>query len=254
MSQSSKLVLLASVAMVLCCSSARAKAQTVTMGVEVRAVRLAPDSRSAVVDLTNTSTKDVSAYAFAYDLTFLDGHHEKGERLVEYLQGIIASQQALGTGWSGQGVFHPGDSREELLALSPDASVTGMTADVNVVIYMDQTADVGNDDAFNVFVSDRKATAQAAKTEATILEAAVDDESDLHPLQTAKAKLQAALTTAGPAGSGVAKGELEGTIHNLEIMQKRPKGNLREELKAYALRKDQQHLITTEHSMIRRRQ
>ena len=254
MSQSSKLVLLASVAMVLCCSSARAKAQTVTMGVEVRAVRLAPDSRSAVVDLTNTSTKDVSAYAFAYDLTFLDGHHEKGERLVEYLQGIIASQQALGTRWSGQGVFHPGDSREELFTMSQDAPVTGMTADVNVVIYMDQTADVRNEDAFNLLVSDRKATAQAAKTEASILEAAIDDESDLHPLQTAKTKLQAALTTGGPNSSLTAKAELEGVIDNLEAMQKRSKGNPREELKAYVLRKNRQQLITTEHSLIRRQQ
>lgn len=250
----SKVVLLALVAMVLCGSSTRAKAQIVTIGVEVRAVRMAPDIRSAVVDLTNRSRKDVSAYAFAYDLTFLDGHHETGERIVEYLQGIITSQQALETRWSGQGVFHPGESREELLTLSPDAPVTGMTADVNVVIYMDRTADVGNEDAFNVLVSDRKAIAQAAKTEANILEAVVDDESELHPLQTAKAKLQAALTTAGPAGSGVAKGELEGTIHNLEIMQKRSKGDPREALKAYALRKDRQQLITTEHSVIRRQE
>jgi len=253
MSQS-KLVLLALVAMVLCGLSTRAKAQTVTMGIEVRAVRLAPDNRSAVVDLTNRSTKDVSAYAIAYDLTFLDGHHEKGERVVEYLQGIIASQQALGTRWSGEGVFHPGDSREELFKFSQNAAVTGMTADVNVVIYMDQTADVRNEDAFNLLVSDRKATAQAAKTEASILEAAIDDESDLHPLQTAKTKLQAALTTGGPNSSLAAKAELEGVIDNLETMQKRSKGYPREELKAYVLRKNRQQLITTEHSLIRRQQ
>ena len=253
MSQS-KLVLLALVAMVLCGLSTRAKAQTVTMGIEVRAVRLAPDNRSAVVDLTNRSTKDVSAYAIAYDLTFLDGHHEKGERVVEYLQGIIASQQALGTRWSGEGVFHPGDSREELFKFSQNAAVTGMKADVGVVIYMDQTADVGDEEAFNLLVSDRMATAQAAKTEASILEAAIDDKSDLHPLQTAKTKLQAALATGGPNSSLAAKAELEGVIDNLETMQKRSKGDPREELKAYVLRKDRQQLITTEHSLIRRQQ
>jgi hypothetical protein len=149
-------------------------------GLEVRSMNVAPGNRSATVEVANISAKKITAYSLAYDITYADGHHQKGERMVEYLQGII---------FTGEGVFSPGETRQERFSFAQPAQ--SLTATVDVVIYMDQTAEIGNRAVFQTFLSDRNATAEMAKKASTILQDVLASNADLHPIQTAITKLQA---------------------------------------------------------------
>ncbi|HET8891123.1 MAG TPA: hypothetical protein VFQ41_19620 [Candidatus Angelobacter sp.] len=231
-------------------SGMRSDAQTTQRGAEVRAVHFAPDNKSATVDIVNSSSKDISAYGVSYDITFADGHHEKGERLVEYLQSIISSQQRLGSQWSGEGVFHSGESRKELFEFSQGNAVSTLNATVDVVIYMDQTADVGNDDAFRMFVTDRTATAKAAEKAATILQTALADQTDLHPLKTASMQLHQMMVNEPPK-SLPARADIEGLIRNMAAIQASGRSDERESMKACLAEKNQQKVTTLQHAQIR---
>jgi hypothetical protein len=236
-------------AMWLLGSTTSAQVQASATGMQV-IVRIAPDNQSAEVDLTNTSNKEISAYAIAYDIAYPDGHHDGGERLADYLPSIIASQQTLGQSQSTQGGIQPNETRQELFSSSPKKSLSILTAAVDVVIYMDRTADVRNEDMFNLLVSDRAATAKAAESEASILAAAAEDENDEHPLQTAKTKLQETLI-AQPSGS-LAKGDIEAVIDNLGVLQTKSVADARVTLKAYASDKYLEQLMMSNHSVITR--
>jgi hypothetical protein len=228
--------------------------QTGQKGAEVRGVSFTPDGKSATVDVSNISAKDITAYGIAYDITFADGHHEKGERLVEYLPAFISSQQRLGHNWSGEGVFHPGESRKELFQFTDQKNpVSSMNATVDVVIYMDHTADVGNDEAFRVFMSDRTATAQAAKRAVSILQTALADQNDLHPLKTASTQLQQMMVNETPESLS-ARADVESLIKNLAAAQANGKLDQREYIKAYLAEKNQQLLVMLQHSQIRGQQ
>lgn len=225
--------------------------ETTREGAEVRTVTFAPNGNTATVDVANTSAKDITAYAIAYDLSYADGHHEKGERVVEYLQGIISSQERLGANWSGEGVFHPGETRKEVFLLSEptkEKRVLTMSAAVDVVIYMDQTADVGNDDAFNLLISDRSATARAAKEMSAILQNALANQSDPHPFGAASAKLRQLVKES--TGSLPAKAEIQRLINNLAAVRASGAVDEREYIRATIAKKNQQAIVTIQHAQV----
>lgn len=224
-------------------------------GAEVRNVTFDSNTKSATVEVVNTSTKDITAYSIAYDISYRDGHHEKAERVVEYLQGIIASQQKLGVNWSGEGVFHPGETRKEVFQFggqTKDNHVLTVNAVVDVVIYMDQTAEVGNDEPFKLLISDRTATARAAKDMAAILENALADKSDLHPLRTVSIQLHHLVKES--TGSLPARAEIQSLIDNLAKAQANGGTDERKYITDTLAEKNQQAVLTVQQAQIRGQQ
>lgn len=230
----------------------------ISQGAVVRTVRVAPDNKSAIVDVSNNSKKDISAYAIAYEITFPDGHRDKGERVVEYLQSIISAQQRLGAKWAGEGVFHPGETRNESFAFTK-TPISGMNATVDVVIYTDDTAEIANQEAFNLLMSDRLATARADDIAAGILQTALTDTNDVHPLETARTKLQQVLTS-GSISSLPAKASLQTLVENLQRIGETGKKNgwsverVRESMKRMVAEKSSGKAVTLQHSQLRGRQ
>lgn len=194
-------------------SNAKLKA----VGAEVKAIRFNEINSSATVDVVNTSMRDITAYGIAYTIKFQDGQSMQGERMVEYLQGIITAQSQRGAQWAGEGEFRPGESRQEsfILRTRNGSPAIGLDARVDVVIYSDRTADVQNEDVFQVFLSDRKTTGEVVASASNILRDALSNPADSHPLDTACAAIQRLLEP--PPASVAAEGQLKMILGNLRL-------------------------------------
>lgn len=225
--------------------------QPAPRGARVRDVTLAADNGAATVEVVNTSTKNITAYAISYDVTYADGHHEKGERIVEYLQGIISSQQRLGINWSGEGIFHSGEHRKEVMhfpSQTKGKSIVAVNAEVDVVVYMDLTADIGNREAFASLISDRASTAKVAESIASILENALADQNDAHPLRTVRLRVgQMMNSTVSPS----TRAEIAGALRNFDAAQADGTMDEREYIRIALAEKNEQAVMTDKHAQIK---
>lgn len=187
------------------------------MGAEVKAIHFDAANGSATVEVVNTSSRDITAYGIAYTIRYSDGQSAQAERMVEYLQGIITAQTQRGASWTGEGEFHAGESRQEnfILGANHGNLAIGLDARIDVVIYSDRTADVQNEQVFQVFVSDRKGTAQVVAKASAILRDALSDSANPHPLDTASVAIQHLLDQ--PPDSVAAEGQLKMILGNLRL-------------------------------------
>jgi hypothetical protein len=88
----------------------------------------------------------------------------------------------------GDGGFHPGEVRDEKLGVQP--GLTNYQAVVDVVTYMDGTADATNNDALGRIIDERQATVASQKMATEIIQTALADANDTDPSLTAARKIQ----------------------------------------------------------------
>lgn len=131
--------------------SAHSKAQltaTIPIGAVVENVHFEKGTRLAFVRIVNTSGKDISGLNLSIDVAYQKGPYHY-ERLLDFAPKIISQQM---TGQEDNGALHPKTAIEERIDLptrgGPGNQPIAVTVKVDVVAYLDATADVGNDAAF----------------------------------------------------------------------------------------------------------
>lgn len=145
--------------------------------------------------IVNNAHKDITAFNIAITETYANGHVSKHEVLEEFLGRIIAVKEAQGTPneasfreYYGDGVLHPGAVWDEQLPVQPE--LTDYQAVVDVVTYMDGTAESTNDDALGRIIEERQATLASQKIATEIIKTALADSNDTTPAMTAARKIQ----------------------------------------------------------------
>src|SRR5262249_55311197 len=88
----------------------------------------------------------------------------------------------------GDGTLHAGAVWDEKLPVQPE--LTGYQAVVDVVTYMDGTAESTNDDALGRIIEERQATVNSNKIATEIIKTALADANDTTPAMTAARKIQ----------------------------------------------------------------
>ncbi len=88
----------------------------------------------------------------------------------------------------GDGAFHPGEVRDEKLGVQP--GLTNYQAVIDVVTFIDGTAEATNNDALGRIVDERQAAVASQKIITEIIQTALADPNDTDPAMTAAKKIQ----------------------------------------------------------------
>jgi hypothetical protein len=149
------------------------------------------------VKIVNNSHKDITAFNITIKETYADGRVDKHEVLEELLGKILRAKELEGDRSSGaedfrklegDGAWHPGEVRDEQLPVQP--GLTDYQAVIDVVTYMDGTADSTNQAALGRIVDERQATVASQKIITEIIQTALADPNDSDPSATAAKKIQ----------------------------------------------------------------
>jgi len=149
------------------------------------------------VKIVNNSHKDITAFNIAIKETYADGRVDKHEVLEELLGKIVRAKELQGDTSRGaenfrrlygDGAFHAGAVWDEKLPVQP--GLTNYQAVIDVVTYMDGTAESTNDDALGRIVEERQATVDSKKIATEIIKTALADANDTNPSMTAARKIQ----------------------------------------------------------------
>jgi len=147
------------------------------------------------VKIVNNSHKDITAFNISIKETYANGHVDQHEMLEEFLGKIIAVKEAQGTAREadfrnryGDGTLHAGAVWDEQLPVQPE--LTDYQAVVDVVTYMDGTAESTNDDALRRIIEERQATVDSQKIAIEIMQTALADANDSTPDISAARKIQ----------------------------------------------------------------
>lgn len=142
------------------------------------------------VKIVNNSHQDITAFNISIKETYANGHVEKHEVLEEFLGKIIVSKERPGNA-NDDGTLHAGAVWDEKLPVQ--AELTDYQAVLDVVTYMDGTADSTNDDALGRIVQERQASLASQKIAVEIIKTALAS-NDTSPSLTAAKKIRDRLT------------------------------------------------------------
>jgi hypothetical protein len=210
-----------------------------------------PQTNLVTATVVNVSHKDITAFNISINETYADGHANSHELLEEYAGLMVFVQEAKGTPDEadirkqfGDGLFHPGESRNEIIGVQP--GLQNFEAVVDVVAYTDQTADATNNDGLQRLLEERKASVASTQMANEIIQAALADPNDADPAATAAKEIQDRITvykaqqhTTVDFEPGVAKG----VVDDLRAISSRPLTDKRNALTQY-LTKSEKRLAT----------
>jgi hypothetical protein len=169
------------------------------IGAEVQSWNYDPTHNPPLVTvkIVNNSHKDITAFNITIKETYADGRVDKHEVLEELLGKILRAKELEGDRSSGaedfrklegDGAWHPGEVRDEQLPVQP--GLTDYQAVIDVVTYMDGTADSTNQAALGRIIDERQATLASQKIAIEIIQAALADPNETDPSMTAAKKIQ----------------------------------------------------------------
>jgi len=165
------------------------------IGAQVQTWNYDPRTNMVTLEIVNTSHKDITAFNIAIKETYADGRVEEHEMLEELVGKILAAKELQGTAQEesfrkqyGDGAFHPGEVRGEKLLVQP--GLTNYQAVIDVVTYIDGTADATNNAALQRIVDERKSATASKKIATEVIKTALADPNDTDPAMTAAKKIQ----------------------------------------------------------------
>ena len=155
-----------------------------------------PNTNMVTAQIVNTSHKDITAFNIAIKETYANGRVQEHELLEELVGKIVAAKELQGTAEGesfhkqfGDGAFHPGEVWDEKLPVQP--GLANYQAVIDVVTYIDGTADSANDAALERIVDGRKVAIASQEMANEIIKTALADPNDPDPCMTAARKIQA---------------------------------------------------------------
>lgn len=167
------------------------------IGAVVQTWNYDPKTNSVILKIVNTSHKDITAFNVAIKETLADKRVDKHEMLEELVGKIIAAKELQGDTSRraetfrklyGDGAFHPGEVHDEIVGVQP--GFQNIEAVVDVVAYVDGTAEATNNDALGRIVDERQATVASQKIITETIQTALADPNDSDPSATAAKKIQ----------------------------------------------------------------
>ena len=167
------------------------------VGTEVQSWHYDPVANVVTLKIVNTSHKDITAFNIAIKETYADGRVEQHEMLEDFVGKILAAKELQGDHsrgaeafrkMYGDGALHPGEVHDELMGVQP--GLNKVEAVVDVVTFIDGTAQSNNKDALGRIVEERQATVDSQKIATEIIQAALADPNDPDPSMTAAKKIQ----------------------------------------------------------------
>jgi hypothetical protein len=221
------------------------------IGAVVQTWHYDPHTNLVTATVVNTSHKDITAFNIAIKETYADGHVNSHELLEEYAGLIVFVQESKGIADEagirkqfGDGLFHPGEGRKEIIGVQP--GLQNFEAVVDVVAYTDQTAEATNNDALRRLLEERSASAASTRMANEIIQAALADQNDADPAATAAKEIQDRITvwkaqkhTTVDFEPGVA----DGVVEELRVISSHPLTDKRNGLTQY-LAKSEKRLAT----------
>lgn len=211
------------------------------LGAVVQTWTYDPLTNIVSVKILNASHKDITAFNIAIKETYSDGRVEQHELLEDFLGKIVVAKERQGDTSSGaesfrklygDGAFHPGEVRDEKLGVQP--GLKDYQAVIDVVAYIDATAEATNNDALGRIVSERQATVASQKVVTEAIQNALADNSDSDPSTTAAAKLQ----DRAKVWKAQQNQKLDLDAGRLESVANELKGKKRDALKQFANREE----------------
>ncbi len=151
--------------------------------VTVRSITMASGRESATIEMINESTKIITAYAFIADVAYIDGVHCKSEQMTDWATTVAAQEAGKHV---NQELIKPGEVYRDVFRFNDPQDVVGLTVTMEVVVYLDQTAESTNQYILDRFIADRNDFAQAESLAAQAITAAMQD---VHPLKSAHDRL-----------------------------------------------------------------
>jgi len=215
-----------------------------------------PRTKTVAPEIFNVSHKDITAYNIAIKETYDDGHVNTHELLCEYAGRSVLVQEFKGTPDEaeirkqlGDGLFHPGESQNEIIGVQP--GLQNFEAVIDVVAYTDQTAEATNNAALQRLLEGRKASVASTQMANQIIQAALADPNDADPAATAAKEIQDRITvwkaqkhTTVDFEPGVAKG----VVDELRAISSRPLTNRRNALTQYLTRSEKRLATLSPHA------
>jgi hypothetical protein len=172
-------------------------AQSPPIGAVVQTWHYDTKTNSVILKVVNTSHKDITAFNIAIKETLADGRVDKHETLEDLVGKILVAKEIEGDHSRGaetfrklygDGAFHPGEVHDEIVGVQP--GFQKMEAVVDVVTYVDGTAEATNNDALGRIIDERQATVASEKIIIEAIQTALADANDPDPSMTAARKIQ----------------------------------------------------------------
>jgi hypothetical protein len=235
-----------------------ARAQSPPIGAVVQTWHYDPRINIVTLQIVNTSHKDITGYNIAIKETYADGHVNNHELLSDSVGKLAFLQEAKGTAnearfrqQMGDGLFHPGETRNELISVAPN--LKDFQAVVDVVAYADQTSQATNSDGLDRLLSHRKSEVASEQMANQIIKAALADPNDPDPAGSAAAKIQDRITLwkAQPhATLDLEAGTLRGVVDELRAISSHST-NKRDALNQYVAKHDQRIATLAPHAELK---
>jgi hypothetical protein len=179
-------------------TSAQSLRASPPIGAVVQTWHYDPLTNSVTLKILNTSHKDITAFNIAIKETYANGRVDRHEMLEDLVGKIIAAKEIEAGDHSrgaelfrklyGDGTLHPGEVHDEIVGVQPGFQT--IEAVVDVVAYVDGTADAANNDALGRIVEERQATVASQKIITEAIQTALADPNDTDPAMTAARKIQ----------------------------------------------------------------
>jgi len=213
-------------------------------------------TNTVTATVVNLSHKDITAYNISIKETYADGHVNSHELLCEYAGRMVFVQEVKGTPDEadirkqfGDGLFHPGESRNEIIGVQP--GLQNFAGVVDVVAYTDQIAEATNNAALQRLLEERKASVASTQMANEIIRAALADPNDADPATTAAKEIQDRITvwkaqkhTTVDFEPGVAKG----VVDELRAISSRPLTDKRNALTQYLTKSEKRLAMFSPHA------
>src|SRR5713226_4098141 len=168
------------------------------IGVVVQTWHYDPQTNIVTAQVVNVSNKDITGYNISIKETYANGHVSSHELMTDTVGALAFIQEVQGTanednvrGQLGDGLFHPGESRKEIIGVQP--GLQNFEAAVDVVAYADQTAEATNSVALQRLLSHRKVSLTSRQA-ANDMRSAWADPTNSDPAATAAKEIQDRIT------------------------------------------------------------
>jgi hypothetical protein len=221
------------------------------IGAVVQTWHYDPQANTITAQVVNVSTKDITGYNISIKETYAGGRVNSHELMTDAVGALAFLQEVQGTANEdnarkqlGDGLFHPGVSRKEIIGVQP--GLQNFEAVVDVVAYADQTAEATNNDALQRLLSHRKVTLTSRRAANDIIKAALANPNDSDPAATAATKIQERINVWNAQRHTTldfAPGEAQGIIDELKEISSQRLSDKRNALTQF-LAKSEKHITT----------
>jgi hypothetical protein len=165
------------------------------IGAIVQSWHLDPQTNVVTLEIANVTHKNITAYSISMKETYVDGRTDSRELLSEFVAVTNFLEELKGNPEEarirnelGDGLFHPGQVREEHIPLT--SAVKEFHAEVDVVAYADGTAEATNNEGLQRLIGERKVAVASTQVANDIIRAALANPNDADPATTAASEIR----------------------------------------------------------------